>query len=157
MALIGDNCATKKPFANCFCTCFVECASHRFNLDFKDLIEGLETAINLVRKLMQKLRNLIPSAKLRKVTRLRPKCGNATRWSSTFEMLARYQELKPVRKHAEIDELEELHLTKSQKREVETLCHMLSELNGVKKPYRRTTLLYLMQEPCLMWSLKIIQ
>lgn len=39
---------------------------------------------------MVKLRNLIPTSKLREYTHLKSICQNATRWSSTYAMLRRY-------------------------------------------------------------------
>lgn len=83
-ALIGDNCATNKSFSRQAGCRFIGCASHRFNLAVKDILSQNEDIVMLIRALIVRLRNLIPSAKLRKLTPLEAKIDNETRWSSSF-------------------------------------------------------------------------
>ncbi len=89
-ALVGDNCSANKAFATRVCCGFVGCASQRYNLAMKDILEEEQIAIQKVRELMLRFRNPIPGAKLRKHTDLTAKCSNATQWSSTIEMIRRY-------------------------------------------------------------------
>lgn len=70
VALIGDIVSTNKSLA-VLCGCgFVGCASHRFNLAVKDVLNVHADLIDVVHKIMAKLRHLIPSAKLRSVDSL---------------------------------------------------------------------------------------
>ncbi len=104
-ALVGDNCSTNKLFAKKADCKLIGCASHRFNLAVKDIMSPYEDLLAKVNSLMKKLRNIIPSAKLRKLTHLKPKSANATRWSSTFHMLQRYAEIKTFLHDLEMNDI----------------------------------------------------
>ena len=133
VCLIGDNCNTNKALATQARRPLVGCASHRFNLAVKDQLKDYADILSNINTLMKKLKNLIPAAKLRKHTLLQPKCSNATRWSSTFEMLKRYKEIQQYLPLLNIQEID--NLTPSQ-RDVHTLDHLLTvmiDLDSVTK------------------------
>ena len=90
VALIGDNVAVNKSFARNLGIPFIGCASHRFNLAVKDILEDNQLIISKVQSIMRKLSYQIPAANLRQFTHLRAVLNNETRWSSTYQMLKRY-------------------------------------------------------------------
>ena len=59
------------------------------------IVSVLEPVIKRIHELMKKLGTLKKSAILRKSLPLRPIIQNDTRWSSTYNMVCRYFELKP--------------------------------------------------------------
>ena len=73
VCLVGDNCNTNKALATIAKRPLVGCASHRFNLAVKDVLKDYHDVLSKINSIMKKLKNLIPSAKLRKLTPLRPK------------------------------------------------------------------------------------
>lgn len=79
VALIGDNCSVNKAFARRFGISFIGCASHRFNLALVEFLEDYSEIVGSVTSLMKTLRNLIPSARLRKLTPLHPRLAVPTR------------------------------------------------------------------------------
>ena len=68
--------------------------SHRFNLAVGDIIQQFAEEINTVHELMKKLKSLIPSARLRQFTPLCAVIKNDTRWSSCYNMISRFLEIK---------------------------------------------------------------
>ena len=145
-SLIGDNCPSNKAFANKARKPLVGCASHRFNLAVKDMLEDYTNLTTKVYHLMKKLRNIIHSAKLRKMTPLRPKCGNVTRWSSTFVMMERYMKLKEFLPQLCLDDVDDLLPTAREDREIEALLERLADLDSVTKA--------LQQENLTMWDVR---
>ncbi len=105
--LIGDNCNTKKALADKAGMLFVGCASHRFNLAMKYKLSAYQDLIQRVHELMKKLKNPIAAAELRKHTDLHAKSNNATRWSSTYEMLHRYTKIHSVLTDVDIADIED--------------------------------------------------
>lgn len=81
MALVGEKLSTNKALATKTGRGFVGCASHLFNLAVQDIIAGEVFLVDCDPKLLEKLRNLIPSAKLRDQTPLKPLINNKTWWS----------------------------------------------------------------------------
>ena len=61
----------------------------------KKIVSVLEAVIKRIHELMKNLGTLKKSAILRKSLPLRPIIQNDTRWSSTYNMISRYIELKP--------------------------------------------------------------
>ncbi|RHZ39796.1 hypothetical protein DYB31_005002 [Aphanomyces astaci] len=72
VALIGDNCATNRAFTRLAGIPMVGCASHRFNLFVGDVLADYEDLLCAVHAIMKKLSNIIPAAKLRRMTPLSP-------------------------------------------------------------------------------------
>jgi hypothetical protein len=131
VALIGDNCSTNRAFARRACCNLIGCASHRFNLAVKDIIDPYQNLITKVNSVMKKMKNIIPSAKLRKVTHLKPKCANATRWSSTYQMLERYDKIKVFLQELNLNEVSDLLPNNREDREIEDLLTRLKNLDSV--------------------------
>ena len=92
--LVGDNASVNKRLADLLQVPFIGCASHRFNLAFKDFLVSFEGTLTKINDLMKTLRNMKQAGKLRKKTDLEPVQRNVTRWSSTFEMVKRFFEIK---------------------------------------------------------------
>ena len=134
VAVIGDNCETNKAMCNLGGFNFVGCASHRFNLAVKKLLEEHEPLLVKVNALMSKLKNLKLSGALRKHTDLRPIQRNVTRWSSTAQMVDRYLALKPFFVHfVNQQELDGLWLSARENRDLSDLHETLERLNSITK------------------------
>jgi hypothetical protein len=82
---------------------------------------------------MTKLKQLIPAAKLRSFTHLKAKTKNATRWSSTFAMIARYTQIKEFLPRLEINEIDDLVLSEKENRDIDSLLEELKNLESVSK------------------------
>ncbi|ETL50528.1 hypothetical protein L916_00253 [Phytophthora nicotianae] len=89
--LIGDNCATNQAIAILLNVPLIGCASHRFNLAVNSYLSYYKTEVEAVSALMAALRTINNRAALLEYTSLFPRRPNATGWSSTFEMVARYR------------------------------------------------------------------
>ncbi|ETM03566.1 hypothetical protein L917_00239 [Phytophthora nicotianae] len=89
--LIGDNCATNQAIATLLNVPLIGCASHRFNLAVNAYLSYYKTEVEVVSALMAALRTINNRAALLEYTSLFPRRPNATGWSSTFEMVARYR------------------------------------------------------------------
>lgn len=92
--LAGDNCATNLKLADLIHVPFIGCVSHRFNLAMQTFLSNSASILQKVEDVMSKLRTIKKAALLRRFTLLCPVLRNVTRWSSTFEMISRYFELK---------------------------------------------------------------
>lgn len=69
VCITGDNCANNLRLAKLinedYPDCqFLGCASHRFQLAVKDILEPHKHALEKLNKLMKKLKHLVPAAKL---------------------------------------------------------------------------------------------
>lgn len=96
ICIIGDNCNLNKRLATIMEIPLVGCRSHRLNLAVEGYMNhNLKEEIESVSKLMSKCSTLKNSGRLRLYTHLRPKTKNVTRWTSKFDMMTRYKELKP--------------------------------------------------------------
>jgi len=73
---------------------FVGCASHKLNLAVMKYLSDHEDIVHKINELMQRLKTAKLSGALRHQTPLRPMTRNRTRWSSTFAMLKRYEEIR---------------------------------------------------------------
>ncbi|KAH9102731.1 hypothetical protein AeMF1_020740 [Aphanomyces euteiches] len=130
VVLIGDNCSTNRALSRLLGIPFVGCASYRFNLFVGDILREKEEIVNLVNDLMRKLKTIILSAKLRRLTNLSPKTRNATRWSSTYAMFQRYMDIKGFLRFLDDREVESMLPTVSQDREISDLLETLDDLNS---------------------------
>lgn len=95
-ALIGENCSTNKAIANNISKLFIGCASHRFNLAVQLIMVEEEELLSQINCLMSKLEKLLLGEKLLKLMPLRPLTRNSTRWSLTFEIIARYARVQEL-------------------------------------------------------------
>ncbi|KAH9118961.1 hypothetical protein LEN26_011855 [Aphanomyces euteiches] len=130
VVLIGDNCSTNHALSRLLGIPLIGCASHRFNLFVGDILREKEEIVNLVNDLMRKLKTIILSAKLRRLTNLSPKTRNATRWSSTYAMFQRYMDIKGFLRFLDDHEVESMFPTVSQDREISDLLETLDDLNS---------------------------
>ncbi|EGZ14663.1 hypothetical protein PHYSODRAFT_333013 [Phytophthora sojae] len=95
--MVGDNCSVNQCIGRKEGAIpFIGCASHRFNLAVKDFLKTEDELIAKVHALMTKLRTIKGRALLRRVSHLSPLLRYDTRWSSTYEMVARYVKLQPA-------------------------------------------------------------
>lgn len=133
VCISGDNCSTNKSFASLVGCRFQGCVSHRFNLAVKDFLSEHTDTVTVVRNMMKKLRNLIPSAKLRGLTHLKAKVDNVTRWSSSLEMLLRYQQIRQYLHLIDLDFITENILKPSENKQVDSLCASLRQLDSIAK------------------------
>ena len=89
-----NNAPVNKSIADLLGVPFIGCASHRFNLACKQYLDPFESALSKINDIMKTLCNIKQAGKLRKKTDLEPVKRNVTRWSSTYEMLKRFFEIK---------------------------------------------------------------
>ena len=101
--LASDNENLNKAIVNELNTPLLGCDSYRLNLAVKQFLRPYEQKLLKIHYFVKKLTGLKKSGALRGVTNLRPVMRNDTRWSSTFEMLSRYFELKGFLDHTDHD------------------------------------------------------
>ncbi|KAE9339410.1 hypothetical protein PF008_g11585 [Phytophthora fragariae] len=131
--IVGDNCATNQSVATKLGVPLVGCASHRFNLAVNRFLADSEPLLTQVNTLMSKLSQANNFAQLAEATSLHPIKRNITRWSSNFEMLQRYERIRPQIKTVEA--VEELIPTGASYRKLlELLQHMKKFESVTKKP-----------------------
>jgi hypothetical protein len=93
VCLVGDNCSVNQSMSKILKVPLIGCGSHKFNLAIRKWISnqpGIEDIIQKVALVMKKASTLKVSAQLRRLTSLHTVKANDTRWSSTFEMCARF-------------------------------------------------------------------
>lgn len=133
VCIIADNCNLNKSIATAKELPFLGCASHRFNLAMTDILRNHEELLDRVNNLMCKLRTPIMAARLMKLTVKRAKTRNYTRWSSAFEMLKRYQELREFLPNMDESEIDDIALTNAENRNLDKLMPSLKDLESVTK------------------------
>ena len=111
----------------------VGCASHRFNLAVQEHLKEHEVLVEKIKKLASKLKHGLPAAKLRRHTPLASVTRNQTRWSSTFEMLKRYTQIREYIRLIGDADIDDLCLTPRENRDVDTLLPVLTDLDAVTK------------------------
>jgi len=115
----------------------VGCASHRFNLAMKTILDTCKAVLDKVNTLMAELRTLKNAVHLRKIMHdagLRPILpirSNTTRWSSTFDMIQRYFKLKFY--IGQIEEVEDFFLSKSEEKALTQALDMLMDFAATTK------------------------
>ena len=139
-ALVADNEPLNRALSRLLKSPMIGCASHRLNLAVVRYLSESEIILEKISTFMIKRRTLKRSANLRKQTQLRPVLRDKTRWSSTFEMISRYEKLKNFipRDDLELmpyilDETEEAAVTSLHARltEIDTVTKMLQQERGV--------------------------
>lgn len=139
-ALVGDNCSTNRCFTRRVGPLFVGCYSHRYNLAMKDVISLSLPEVGHVRELMRKLSYQIPAARLRRLTHLKAKIDNDTRWSSTYEMLKRYIDIKDVLPELGMPEIDDLLLIEEDHIQVVSTCKKLEDIDSITKKLQDPTI-----------------
>ncbi|GMF43142.1 unnamed protein product [Phytophthora fragariaefolia] len=144
--MIGDNCSVNQSIGrNVGALPFIGCASNRFQLVVNAFLADHEPVLAQIHALMKHLSTIKCRAALRKVTPLAPVMRNATRWSSTFSMVQRYDKIcgallaldhATVAKHGIAGFL----LTPEETEAARTLLKSLHELNEVSKALQDSTL-----------------
>jgi len=102
----------------------IGCASHKFALSVTEILKDYEKEIEKVNVLMIQLRHLKNRAKLRKYTYYEPVKKNLTRWSSIYNMIGRFFQIKDAIE--KIDTVEEFG---PNLKEVKRLEKLLSDLD----------------------------
>lgn len=133
VALIGDNCSVNQSISAKLGIPLIGCASHRFQLAVQEILKDYEVVIGEVNSLMVKLRTPILAAKLRRVTHLKAKLRNQTRWSSTFEMLKRHILLRDHLRQLHNEEIDDMLPNQAHERKIDSLFSKLSQLDEVTK------------------------
>ncbi len=137
VCLIGDNCSVNRSLAKRIGIGFIGCASHRWNLAMKDVTGSSDLSISKVEVIMKAFRRPKLAGKLRKLTHLKAKCPNATRWSSTVQMLDRYTKLRSFLSGFDEHEFGESLLTPHEEKRIDSLCEKYSELESITKASHR--------------------
>lgn len=86
---------------------------------------------------MLKLLTPLISAKLKRITHLKPKFRNDTKWSSTYQMFKWHVELCVPVKELGCEEVDDLVLTQSGERKVDELVTQLTQLDRVTQKLQR--------------------
>ena len=130
-ALIADNAAVNVKIAQTLGVPMIGCYSHRLNLAVQKLLHE-KNSVKRCHEFVKKMSGLKKSAVLRTKTPVRPVLQNDTRWSSSFEMLSRYFELKPFIDTHDRDLLP-LSLSPGEEHELKFLYEMLKDFESVSK------------------------
>ncbi|KAF0750418.1 hypothetical protein AaE_006722 [Aphanomyces astaci] len=97
---------------------------------------------------MRKLKNILPAARLRRLTLLAAETLNSTRWTSTHSMLKRYTEIKSFLGDLGDAEIDLLRLSPIEERAVDTLLAVLGDLTSIT--------LALQDEECMLSDVRRI-
>lgn len=108
VALIGDHCFTTKSVSLKTNIPMTGCHSHRLDLVVTGIVGDRKEILNVVRCILQKLTAPVPGPKVRQVCTLKAKEDNATRRSSTFQILQRYTVLFDALPSLECEEIQNL-------------------------------------------------
>ena len=92
--MVSDNEPKNARMASDMGIYFVGCYSHKLNLAVQKFLEPFGGTLGKIQYLMLKLKQLKKPAALRRPSQLSTIRLNDTKWSSTFNMLNRYCELK---------------------------------------------------------------
>lgn len=87
VALVGEKDSMNRAFARRIGPTFVGCQSHRFDLAVQEITRESEGVMGRAHELMTELSHQTPAAKQRRLTPLRPRLINNTRWSTVHETL----------------------------------------------------------------------
>ena len=147
VAISGDNCAVNLKVAKlvnqkCGTCFFVGCASHRLNLAIQDLMKPYKDVINKLQKLMCQLKNLVPAAKLRRLTHLKAKTSCPTRWSSVIDMIDRYKKIHSCIIQIDDDKVLDLVPTSREMKKLDELYIILIDLNSATKCFQRENITF---------------
>lgn len=129
--LINDKCSTNKALSDKANIHYLGCASHCFRKAVEDISEDSKTVIEKVNKLMRKLKNPIPAAKLRRYTDLKTKVHCTTRWSSVYNMFEWYQKIRKYLPKVEGERIEDYLLAPREDKGVDMLMSGFAKLNSV--------------------------
>eukprot|EP00171_Calliarthron_tuberculosum_P014870 IDg14870t1 len=92
-----------------------------------------DDVLTKVNAIMTKLKTLLLAAKLRSLTHPKAKTRNATRWSSTHDMLTRYVRVREFIPKLGSGDLDDMTLPSSENRRVNALLPQMRDLESVTK------------------------
>ena len=95
--LVSDNTSCNKRIGRLLQKLMIGCKSHLLDLEMKAFVKTntqLNRIVEMVNELNKECHHLMNSASLKRLTGLRPRLANETRWSGIFEMLDRYDSIK---------------------------------------------------------------
>jgi len=139
--LVCDNCSVNKRLAKDLGVPMVGCASHRLNLAVKMFMDSeLKEVVDVVRRLMIKLKTLNNGVRLRSKTPLAPGLHSETRWSSYFAMIKRFHALKPHLVDWETREIRNLLPSLQQEYQLTELLGHLTKLESITKTLQQASI-----------------
>ena len=97
LCLAGDNCSVNQCMARTLQVPLLGCGSHKLNLAVRLWIDeepGLAAILSKVSNVMKKASTLKVASKLRALTHYSTVRENATRWSSTYQMVSRFLKIQ---------------------------------------------------------------
>lgn len=104
---------------------------------YRIFLSSYENVSMKVNNLMVKLRGLLLSLKLRRFTHLLLITRNVTRWSSTFEMLLRYNRIREFSPSLYSVEIDSMSLSSPENRRMDDLMVDLKDFESVSKALQR--------------------
>lgn len=129
--IVGDNCNTNKALADSMNKPLIGCRSHRFNLGMESYLkQDLSAEMQGVHLLMTKLKTLKGAGQLKRLTGLKAKTRNVTRWSSSITVIEQYVKIKPLLVNMD-EEIQELAPTSRQAKSITEHLPLLENLNKV--------------------------
>ena len=139
---VADNCSVNKSISTTTGIPMIGCYSHKFNLAVKLYIEEDHIAadIQVVHDLMKALKTLKNSGKMRRLGMESTVIENETRWSSTYNMLARYFKLHKRIEENWDDEILGKMPTRIQYNHLEQITTMMVNLNAITKQLQKADL-----------------
>jgi hypothetical protein len=131
--ICGDNCNTNRRIATDMHLPLIGCRSHLFNLAVENYVHtNFNEEVNTIEKLSGKLRNKKAAGKLRQLgCKLEAVSRNATRWSSAFEMIKRYREIKSYVTVTNFPELVDYIPTPSAEATIEGMFQTFEKLQSI--------------------------
>lgn len=129
VALVKDNTDTNRVCAREFDCLFVRWFCHRFQLAVKNIISNHEYIDGEVHSLMRKLSFSIAAVKLRQWLLLLPKCSNAIRRSSGYQIFVRYIAWNPIIGDVDHTDFKSLLQARHEQHDVDQLFIHLHYLN----------------------------
>lgn len=132
LCFVGDNCSVNRRMSKDLDVPLLGCASHKFNLAVREWIKDQPSLDHIIKKVafvMKKASTLKIAAKLRKLTAYSTVRENDTRWSSTFQMLSRYDLIST--ELSSINDLLELVLTHLEKDVMSKALKSLTKFNEI--------------------------
>ncbi|RLN26561.1 hypothetical protein BBJ28_00020421 [Nothophytophthora sp. Chile5] len=128
--LVTDNCPINQATATRLAFPLIGSASHRFNVAVSRYLVDYQSLVDQVQALSIQLRFPNNAAELVRDTRLKLLKANATRWASTFKMLARYVTIRDAIKM--VSAVEDLLPRPITHRQIVQLVSKLEDLDSVR-------------------------
>lgn len=156
--ICGDNCNTNKKIATDMRLPLIGCHSHLFSLAVDSYIDlNFKDIVNNIEKLSGKLRNKKVAGMLRLLgCNLKAISRNVTRWSSTFEMLKRYRDVKSYVTVTNCPDLVEFIPTPLEESKINGLLLVLEKLHSITIVLQRNDLQLCEAQALLSGTIKLI-